>query len=205
MNNPSDQSYSELLSNIQLEWNKAEAAIKSAEIVSHDVIVPSINELRYAGRRIVDALQKKATGGRGEEIEALLNDAIFDCRRARYDAVDAATSVVSLNVELLVQNVGYDTLLSAAPDFRDFFEKLQRLREKIVTTRQQRERRDSIYSDIETADLPQMLGEYERLRGLESVLKSIARKRRWELLISRMTGVAGLVVGLLGALLALFH
>jgi hypothetical protein len=45
-----------LLRAIQDEWNRAETDIKTAELVVNNIVIPSVKELRYAGRRIVDAL-----------------------------------------------------------------------------------------------------------------------------------------------------
>src|ERR1700730_11122379 len=49
------ESHLTLLKSIQDEWNKAEGDIKTAEMVVHSIVIPSIKELRYAGRRVIDA------------------------------------------------------------------------------------------------------------------------------------------------------
>ena len=48
--------YRDLLVSTYEEWDKAESIIKLAEQVSGEIVFPSINELRYAGRRISEAL-----------------------------------------------------------------------------------------------------------------------------------------------------
>jgi hypothetical protein len=80
-----------LLVSILNEWNRAEADIKIAEQVANKVINPSIKELRYAGRRIVDGLVKAQRDDTSSEVISLFRDALFDCHRARHDAIDAGT------------------------------------------------------------------------------------------------------------------
>ena len=50
--------YRDRLSIIAHEWNKAEQDIKLAEQIGNKVIIPSISELRYGGRRLIEAIEK---------------------------------------------------------------------------------------------------------------------------------------------------
>jgi len=89
------------LTQIRREWDKAEHSLKIAEQVGNQVIFPAIKELRYAGRRIVDALAECASGGDANKVRALLDDALFDCYRARHDAVDASISTIAAELDVL--------------------------------------------------------------------------------------------------------
>ena len=53
----------------------AEKDIKIAEQIGDQVVFPSIKELRYAGRRIVDALQALSKSEDAAKVTALLEDA----------------------------------------------------------------------------------------------------------------------------------
>lgn len=50
------------LKSIQEAWDEAEHAIKLAEQIQQEIINPSIYELRYAGRRIVEAFKLHSAG-----------------------------------------------------------------------------------------------------------------------------------------------
>ena len=69
------------------EWEDAERTIKLAEVISSTTIVPAINELRFAGRRAVEALDTEESARRAH----LYEEAIAFCRSASGDAIDAAT------------------------------------------------------------------------------------------------------------------
>lgn len=75
----------EVQSTIQL-FKDAEARIKDRELFYDDgLYVPAINELRYAGRHIIDALAKDDIDSKLEEVFK----AQKHCKRALYDASEA--------------------------------------------------------------------------------------------------------------------
>ena len=116
-----------ILAAIQKEWNRAEEDIKTAELVVNKIVLPSIKELRYAGRRVIDALMIITANPHGADegqIRSLLDDAKFDCHRARHDAIDAATSKIAIDLEIMVSKLGYHAILPAYPDFPQLYQNL---------------------------------------------------------------------------------
>lgn len=95
----------ELLAQIKVAWDKAEQAIKRAELVCGEVVTPAIKELRYAGRRLADGLEAVASGTVTPETNGFLRDALFDCYRARHDAIDAAISKIAVEIDLSVRRL----------------------------------------------------------------------------------------------------
>lgn len=170
--------FGSLLELIQKEWNQAEQDVKLAEQVCKNIIIPSVKELRYAGRSIVDALNLIRTGGSRREIETLLQDACFNCRRARHDAIDAASSKIAMDLEIMVSQLGYDAILPAFPLFPDLVHDLDELRNKIVISRSNRDERDKIYGELECVDLPSIVLSFNRLRECEEIMKRLAAVRR---------------------------
>jgi hypothetical protein len=105
------------LKNIRTEWDRAEEDIKLAEQVCNNIIIPSIKELRYGGRRIAEVLYQMESGGSEQDISKLLQDALFDCYRARHDAIDAATSKIAIDLEIKVEKLGFEAILPAFQEF----------------------------------------------------------------------------------------
>jgi hypothetical protein len=62
------EAYRDALGSILTEWNQAERDIKIAEQVSMRVVEPSIKELRYAGRRVTEALRLILSDGADADI-----------------------------------------------------------------------------------------------------------------------------------------
>ena len=170
------EAYRDALGSILTEWNQAERDIKIAEQVSMRVVEPSIKELRYAGRRVTEALRLILSDGADADIIKLLNDADFDCHRARHDAVDAATSRIASVIRAMVESIGYDTMMRVYPEFPKFYHSLRRTRRKIVDSREDRDNRDAIYESIEDVDLKTLVSDFEDI--VESELDENGRHRR---------------------------
>lgn len=129
-----------LLKSIQDEWNRAEEDIKTAELVVHSIVIPSIKELRYAGRRVIDALMVITCNPANpdhDRIKSLLDDARFDCHRARHDAIDAATAKMAVDLEIMVEKLGHESILPAFPAFPSFYQNLTNVRNRIPKSRRE--------------------------------------------------------------------
>ena len=73
-----------LIEEIQTLYLSAENKIKHLEVVSREMCVPSINELRYAGNHLLKALTSYSNDAKNEH----LSKAKSHCKRAIYDAVN---------------------------------------------------------------------------------------------------------------------
>lgn len=186
-----------LLDSINNEWNRAEGDIKQAEQVCAKVIEPAINELRYAGRRLIDAISSTGKGITPPNIESLLTDALFDCHRARHDAVDAATSKITLDLDILQTKLGIDVVLQAFPDFPKLVREVDALREKIVASRKIRTNRENIYTGIEAVDFPELVSRYNMLRSSEPIMLKLAKGRRRERAYTLAFGIGGIVLAVI--------
>ena len=187
------------------EWNKAERAIKHAENVNGEVVSPAISELRYAGRRIVEAMQLRKSSP--EKAERFLQDALFDCHRARHDAIDAATTKMTGDLEAAVNFFTASVISNIFSNFSELYQTLLATREKIAESREHRDQRDAIYETIENTDLNRMIKLYDEFRTCEPLIaeeaKRIAdetRRSKHKSRISLVVGAAGLLIGIIGLL-----
>ena len=193
------------LCSIRDEWNKAENTIKLAEQVCNEIVFPSINELRYAGRRLVDLIDGIYSGASEEELSALLADARFDCHRARHDAIDAATAHIATQIQIMVKLLRYDAIIPAFPTFPALVKDLDLVRARIAISRENRGNRASIYAAIEEADFPRLVTSYRSLLESEPMMLRIAKQHRardffgkWSFFVS----IAALIAAVLLAIFA---
>jgi len=189
--------FPEILRDIQKEWNKAESAIKRSEQIVKDLSVPAISELRYAGRRIVDALDSASHGGSEERIKALLEDARFCCHRAQHDAIDAAMAKIGIDIENLTSKLSFEAVIHVYPKFRDFYTSFAVARKKIVATRENRDDRNGIYEAITAVDLPALVDGYDELMAVRPLIKSTSLKLK-------LGSSVGLIVSICAILTAAF-
>jgi len=194
----------QLLSDIKVEWNKAEQDIKLAEQVCLKVVTPAVKELRYAGRRIVDALHHIKLGDDLPKAKEYLIDAKFDCMRARHDAIDVATAKMAIDIEIMVEELGYEAILLAYPPFPELRKELNRVRGLIAKSRGQRENRENVYSGIETTVLEKIINLFNEMNAAEPMMRAFVSASRRASLRNLVMGVAGLIVGVIGLAFALW-
>jgi hypothetical protein len=190
-----------VLDTIRTEWDLAETDIKLAEQVCKDIIVPAIKELRYGGRRLVDLIQKVIEEPASAEIPKLLADIEFDCYRARHDAIDAASAKISIQLDIMSDKLGYDVILSVAPEFRDIALKVLDIRGKVLNTRgENRKDRAKLYAVVSATNFRVLVEDYERLKTSEDIMINLAKKGRRRDFYGRWgfwVGAAGLAIAAL--------
>jgi hypothetical protein len=183
-----------LLSEICEEWNTAEKVVKRAEQLVGDAVIPSINELRYAGRRLVDALCAISCSADDAIISDYLRDARFDCHRAQHDAIDATVLTIQFVSTAAEQKLGYDAILKAFNDYSKLRLAVQAINKSLAKSRENRKDREAIYQAIKNTDFEKLCTLYEEFQASEKVMKAIAlSERRWKLL-----SIVGFVVGIMG-------
>lgn len=195
--------HEETIAKILEEWDAAEKVIKKAEQISEKIIIPSIKELRYAGRRIVEALHGILSGADDKDVHNLIQDALFNCHRARHDAIDAATSKIAIDLNIAAEKIGYEILLSSFSKFPELKTAVLEAREQIVQSRKDRENRDTIYSTIASVDFDVLTKLYREFQECEEIMIELAKKGRRDWLVSRALTVLGLLLALLGIALTL--
>lgn len=168
-----------LFQSIQVEWDKAESVIKRSELTTLDQCTPAVAELRYAGRRIVDAFVKAGTpGDHNAAIQALLEDARFCCHRAQHDAIDVTIAKIAIDLDNLTTKLGFEPVLHAYPEFREFYAEFAVVRDKIVVSRANRHDRHVVYDLIANTDLNDLVRRYERIMAVRPLAKRTALKMR---------------------------
>lgn len=193
---PDLKEHDPVLDEIAAAWDKAERDIKIAEQISQRVVFPSIKELRYAGRRLVDLI-RACNAGDAQKAQRLLADALFDCYRARHDAIDVAVATVAVELQVVAKTLGYHAVLPAFPKYPELLRLVQSA-QGIANSRERRDDREAIYSAVEAAPLDQIVALYNEFKASEPLMTSLARNSRRGEFIGYTIGVVGVIVGVLG-------
>lgn len=182
------------LKRVASAWNKAEATVKLAEQVNDAVINPAIYELRYAGRKLIEASECKDTDP--DQAANLLQDAYMDCCRSRHDAIDAASSKIVSDLRLSIKAIGGPTVLSHFSDWGLLLEKVNEIRGKIASSREDRLARNAIYAEIEENDLIDVIKLHRRFQAAEPIMQQASKRGRMHLLGGYCIGFLGLLFGI---------
>lgn len=205
--------FADILERVANQWNLAEQRIKTAERLNGEVVFPAINELRYAGRRLVDAINLTNTDdgsdSTDESVRTFVNEVEQFCLRAEHDAIDASILFVHQRVEQLVENFGILTVTQYFPKYAELRKKIDEVDNFITSSRKDREQRPETYRDIAENYLPTIISLYKEMEYSEEAIKSAVEEARKEqeksdkhynfmkrlTIVSVILGLAGLVIG----------
>lgn len=187
-----------LLTPLSEAWNAAEASYKRAEQLGSKVAIPSINEVRYAGRKIIEVMSLIREDAENQLIEDRLRDIYADIHRAHHDAIDAGMAVIALRMKAVKEEIPAKIIREAFPEYTDLVTKLGEVQERIVSSRQDRNARKDIYIEIENGCYSELHEMFKRFLACEDLLIAEAqqesdaqRKDR------RMSLWQGIVIGLI--------
>lgn len=189
--------------------------MKIAERVGNRAIEASIQELRYAARRAVQADQiRLAAGTRDLTKEENDNwqkhtvEACENCVKARDDAVDSAVMFMTCEVEKVVNKVGLQTVVTGFPDVFVFRKNVREIDRLIVASRANRSKLDACYSEIEKNSLLpgtiELFGQFRDSTVIAAALKHDEEQARIEYGKRQFQSGLKVTLGITAFLFALF-
>jgi len=128
---PLDEQPKDLAKNLQelkALFGKAEVAIKKAEKIGGEVVIPAICELRYAGHHFIiysDALEQ-------EQFEHIQR-AKRHCRRAIYDAAEAIVLFYLEEIKIFQQDYRLVHISGTIPNYLELKKTFREIAQKIQT------------------------------------------------------------------------
>jgi len=193
------------------QWNIAEGRIKQAENVrAQEIVSSAIYELRYAGRKTIDAIYLVLTTDwqNDDELEgpirAYIEDAIEDCIKAKHDAIDAALSFVTRWLAEQEIRIGLKYIQQFYPNYLEIVARIADIQEEIEESRRNRtEKRDSIYDKIDVEGYDAILKLYRNMMVSRNLVDRTIRKDKIRDNVLLGLGIAG-AVGLIVAVLDLY-
>lgn len=167
------------------EWDKAEKLIKTAEVTRNEVVVASVNELRYAGRRLVDALRAHEACRADptctksqEDLKRYVSETLSFCQRALHDAVDAIILHVRTQIGEYEKEFGYVILADKFPDIIDIKKTLKDAEQLVILSREDRMRRAEEYDKLAVDAVPQLLAHCTGLEANRGLLQELVAEKR---------------------------
>ena len=167
---------------IEAQWNTAEEYVKKVERLRRGLVVgASINEFRYAGRRMVEAysLIKAAENDPNKRGEALglLREVKHFCLRAQHDAMDAAVTYIDQALAKFEEEFGADLLHEKFPHYLAMKEALREVSEVMSASRLNRDARDELYLKIREDLVPTLIDHHNSLETSGVVLIAAYTRR----------------------------
>ncbi|MGV8840148.1 MAG: hypothetical protein ACWA6X_07570 [Bauldia sp.] len=158
----------ERLQYIRDYWNELEARVKEVEQIRQEPLVAAINEMRYAGRRIVDVLHLLAANGGvyDKAVEDELVVAHTYLVNADHDATDGVCFYAHKRIRRVIEVHGVAKLQKHVPEFESLYPEILKAQETIRVSRKDRPSRSEEYDKLAKSYVPRLMALNERMRAV---------------------------------------
>jgi hypothetical protein len=187
-------------------WDDLEHRIKEAEQLNESVKVAAINELRYTGRRFIDAWliaskeQKDITDAERVDFDTHIRLAEQYFINADHDLSDSIITFFSERRLLWLEKYGLIKAIKMYPFLNAWIARLDEAQTIVRSSRRDRRARMEGYEKIVSDIIPDLIIKYREI--ITSEVLYLARDRR-ERLIRRLERI-GAIVALLAGLLTVW-
>lgn len=176
-------------------WMRAEEVLKETERIKNETFLPSIKELRYAARRIVQAHVDFQNGlATDEHISVHLVEAIENCHKARHDAIDSAVNFAHEQLDRLIDKADLAVVSQAFPRYAQLRKVIKQISERIIASRTNRNALDEQYEAIKREHLSELVELHLEMESSKDIIIAIQRKSRKDFLIGIV--IVGTIVGM---------
>jgi len=194
-----DEHYKSSIDELWALYKKAEDAIKTIERLQNEgIVIPSLNELRYAGYHLLRATSSHPPANETEDgFDEQISRARKHCKRAIYDALEVGIIDRLEAIALFQHDYRMVNISEVLSDYVDLKNRAKQAKDFIENT--QKDNRDEFYDRCLEYfhELVEIADKLEAAR--EELNKKITRRRHqfigWSITV--VIGILGLIVSLL--------
>lgn len=177
-----DEELKSALAELAAHMNRIEKRLKQAEQVREEVVIPGINELRYAGRRFVDAWAIAALPNPTEVQKQEVRDHIVIARQylqnADHDVTDAICFFIHREINQMQKRYGADEMIRVFPEYAAFAHHMKEANEIISGSRETRAQRAAAYEQLQSEYVTPLIQTYHNLRFAEGLALKAGKRRK---------------------------
>ena len=183
-------------------WGEAEETIKLFDKLSSEASIPAINELRYAGRRMTNAItayhDMESGSDKDQEIKRHLTEARENCLKADHDAVDAIVYYIERRLQELENFVGPSRIATFFPKYTEIIRKINQVSENMTKSRNgKKDSREKYYKKIKQDLLPDIIDFYSSITASENrILADHTRNQKRERIYLGLA-IGGVIIGVI--------
>ena len=161
-------------------WNLIEERLKRAEHIRNGTNIAAINELRYAGRKLIDAWNIFNKDNRSKEDEDALHECIAVAKQylinADHDISDGICLFIHSEIQAYIRKFGIKTITKYFHEFPTLLVDMGRVNQIVSNSRSRRDERIVLYKDISDNYIPKLIDFHERL--ITSAELALAEEKR---------------------------
>ena len=184
-------------------WGEAEKTIKLSEKLSGEALIPAINELRYTGRSMTNAITAyygtESGSDKDQEIKRHLTEARENCRRADHDAVDGIIFYIEKRLGELESFVGPSIVATFFPEYTETIKKINQVSENMTKARDgKQDSMEKSYEEIKQGLLPDIIDFYSSVSESEERIIADHMKKQKREKIHLGLAIGGSIIGVGG-------
>ena len=126
-------------------WNQIEERLKAAEQIRSETVHAAVNELRYAGRQLIDAWSALFKRNLTEEDEEFISKKIVIAKQylhnANHDITDAVCFFFHMKIKILLEQYKESRIRKGYPSLDELLNKIDEANSIITASRRTRENR----------------------------------------------------------------
>lgn len=177
---------------LKKHFSDAEIALKTVEEITQEVLIPSVNQLRYAGRHLTDLLTETDQ----EKIDHHFKEFFIHCNRAERDAWEVG--IISLLNEIKEFDRRYlgVTVSDIIPNYVETRKKINQIRDFLSTSPQNGQEENKIHFKEKYLELKDIYYTYDlSISELNKKLKNQGSQVLYTIL--------GIIIALIGLIYTL--
>lgn len=164
-------------------WSRIEAKINEAEQIHGHVVIPAVNELRYAARPLLTAaalLTHKSDFSSKERLEVsdALGHAGLILDASERELVDSVFLLLRREFDEYSEIYSFEEMSIGFPRLSEYRAMLDVLQEKLVNARRDTSSRENIYKALADGSIDELIALREDF--INSIAKSGTNRRRFE-------------------------
>ena len=143
-----DSCFLSRFSKLKDSWVIVEDLIEKAKKVHPFIGTAAINELRYGGRKVIDAFIAYQQHDNDNNINEHLIEAELDILKARHDVIDETVNFCNANFREAREIIGGRDIQEISSASKELLSKINEMQKSIQESRAKREDREEIYKTI---------------------------------------------------------
>lgn len=196
-----------LLNEVSTEWNRIEKRAKEAESFRGEAIVASINEMRYAGRRIVDAVALLQSNNPDEIMVA--RDHIVIAKtylmNADHDLTDSVIFIAHTRFIDVEKRHKIKKIKKYIPEYEQFYQSIKEAQKIVQGSREDRSKRADAYRTLADEYIPKLMDIHHKINSCqqlyvsrEDLLEKNVKLVAWIALVGSVASIIGVALAIWG-------
>ncbi|MER9390626.1 MULTISPECIES: hypothetical protein [unclassified Mesorhizobium] len=187
-------------------WNRVERRAKEVEQFRGEAIIAAINEMRYAGRRVVDVIASQRTGISNSEFTDLEQLAIAKnfLNNADHDLTDGVLFYAHNTIQRTIERHGVKKITRYCPEFGELYGEMDAAHRIVTGSREDRLTRKAEYDRLADDYIPKIIALHKKLIATKK-LRIDRDMLAWWLWVVSIIAFVGSVASVGGIALSLYQ